>query len=115
MAALGYPVLRIKLVAFGAGGALAGLAGALLSNQTGFVSPAMMQWGQSGMLMIMVILGGVGRLYGGLVGAAVFLVAEEVLATHTIHWSFGLGLVLLAVVLRAPNGVLSLFMPRKCE
>lgn len=113
MAALGHPVRRIRLTAFALGGALAGLAGALLANQAGFVSPAGMAWSQSGMLMVMVILGGVGRLYGGLVGAAVFLVAEELLATHTIHWQLGLGLVLLAVVLRAPNGVLSLLMPRK--
>jgi branched-chain amino acid transport system permease protein len=113
MAALGHPVRRIRLTAFALGGALAGLAGALLANQAGFVSPAGMAWSQSGMLMVMVILGGVGRLYGGLVGATVFLVAEELLATHTIHWQLGLGLVLLAVVLRAPNGVLSLLMPRK--
>lgn len=113
MAALGHPVLRDQLVAFVVAGALAGLAGALLANQAGFVSPSMMQWSQSGMLMVMVILGGVGRLYGGLAGAAVFLVAEEVLSTHTIHWQFGLGLVLLAVVLRAPNGLLSLFGVKK--
>jgi branched-chain amino acid transport system permease protein len=73
----------------------------------------MMQWSQSGMLMVMVILGGVGRLYGGLAGAVLFLVAEEVLAGYTIHWQLGLGAVLLAVVLRAPNGLLSLTGGRK--
>jgi branched-chain amino acid transport system permease protein len=108
MLALGFPVFRFKLVAFTRSGARAGLAGALLANQGGFVSPSAMQWSQSGMLMIMVILGGVGRLFGGLTGAVVFLVAEEVLSANTIHWQFGLGLVLLAVVLRAPNGLLSL-------
>lgn len=113
MAALGHPVQRIRLTAFVLGGALAGLAGALLANQASFVSPAGMAWSQSGMLMVMVILGGVGRLYGGLAGAALFLLAEEVLAAHTMHWQLGLGLVLLAVVLRAPNGILSLLMPRK--
>jgi branched-chain amino acid transport system permease protein len=113
MAALGHPVRRIRLAAFALGGALAGLAGALLANQAGFVSPAGMAWSQSGMLMVMVILGGVGHLYGGLVGAAVFLLAEEVLSARTIHWQLGLGLVLLAVVLRAPNGVLSLRMGHK--
>lgn len=108
MAALGIPVFRYKLVAFTLAGALAGLAGALLANQGGFVSPSLMQWSQSGMLMIMVILGGVGHLYGGLVGAVVFLLIEEVLVAYTIHWQFGLGAALLAVVLLAPNGVLSL-------
>jgi branched-chain amino acid transport system permease protein len=112
MAALGHPVMRIRLAAFSLGGALAGLSGALLANQASFVSPAGMAWSQSGMLMVMVILGGVGRLYGGVAGATLFLVAEEVLAAYTIHWQFGLGLLLLAVVLRAPNGLLSLLMPK---
>ncbi|MBB1076094.1 branched-chain amino acid ABC transporter permease, partial [Rhodoferax sp. 4810] len=91
MLALGFPVYRIKLIAFTLAGALAGLAGALLANQGGFVSPSMMQWSESGMLMIMVILGGVGHLYGGFVGAVVFLVLEESLSTFTIHWQLGLG------------------------
>jgi len=108
MLALGFPVYRFKLVAFTLAGALAGLAGALLANQGGFVSPSAMQWSQSGMLMIMVILGGVGHLYGGLAGAALFLIMEEVLVAYTIHWQFGLGAVLLAVVLLAPNGLMSL-------
>ena len=108
MAALGFPVYRFKLMAFVLAGALAGLAGALLAHQGGFVSPSMMQWSESGMLMVMVILGGVGHLYGGLVGAVVFLVLEELLSSYTIHWQFGLGAVLLAVVLLAPNGLLSL-------
>lgn len=112
MAALGFAVFRHKLIAFTLAGAIAGLAGALLANQGNFVSPALMQWSQSGMLMVMVILGGVGYLYGGLVGAAVFLLLEEVLVGYTIHWQFGLGAVLLAVVLLAPNGLLSLLRRR---
>jgi branched-chain amino acid transport system permease protein len=113
MAAIGFPVYRFKLLAFVLAGALAGLAGALLAHQGGFVSPSMMQWSESGMLMVMVILGGVGRLYGGLVGAVVFLALEELLSSFTIHWQFGLGAVLLAVVLLAPNGLLSLRLNRK--
>jgi len=113
MAAIGFPVLRFKLLAFVLAGALAGLAGALLAQLGGFVSPSMMQWSESGMLMVMVILGGVGHLYGGLVGAVVFLVLEEVLSSITIHWQFGLGAVLLAVVLLAPNGLLSLRLRRQ--
>lgn len=113
MAAIGFPVYRFKLIAFVLAGALAGLAGALLAHQGGFVSPSMMQWSESGMLMVMVILGGVGHLYGGLVGAVVFLALEELLSSFTIHWQFGLGAVLLAVVLLAPNGLLSLRLKRK--
>ncbi len=108
MTALGFAVFRYKLLAFTLAGALAGLAGALLANQGSFVSPALMQWSQSGMLMIMVILGGVGHLYGGVLGAIVFLLLEELLSHYTIHWQLGLGAVLLGVVLLAPNGLTSL-------
>jgi branched-chain amino acid transport system permease protein len=112
MTAIGFPVFRYKLVAFTLAGALAGLAGALLANLGGFVSPALMQWSQSGMLMIMVILGGVGYLYGGVIGAVFFLLLEELLTHFTIHWQLGLGAVLLFVVLMAPNGLASLVKPR---
>ena len=113
MTAIGFPVYRYKLAAFALAGAIAGLAGALLANQSGFVSPAMMQWSQSGMLMIMVILGGVGHLFGGLVGAAAFLLIEEVLVGYTIHWQIGLGAILLLVVLLAPNGLVSLWRKKE--
>ena len=107
MQSLGYAVFRYKLCAFVMSGSLAGLAGALLANQSGFVSPAMMQWSQSGMLMMMVILGGVGHLFGGVWGAIVFLLLEETLSHFTIHWQLGLGALLLMVVLLLPNGLTS--------
>jgi branched-chain amino acid transport system permease protein len=113
MTAVGFPVYRFKLVAFTLAGALAGLAGALMANLGGFVSPSLMQWSQSGMLMIMVILGGVGYLYGGLLGAAFFLLLEELLSHYTIHWQLGLGAVLLLVVLLAPNGLAGLLKRKK--
>jgi len=109
MEAIGFAVYRYKLTAFVIAGALAGLAGALLANLGSFVSPAMMQWSQSGMLMVMVILGGVGHLWGGVAGAVVFLLLEEVLSHYTVYWQFLLGAALLAVVLAAPNGLMSLW------
>jgi branched-chain amino acid transport system permease protein len=108
MTALGFAVFRYKLAAFTLAGAVAGLAGVLFANLNGFVSPAMMQWSQSGMLMMMVILGGVGHLYGGVIGAIAFLLLEEFLSHYTMHWQLGLGAVLLVVVLFAPNGISSL-------
>ena len=108
MAALGFAVYRHKLIAFTLAGAMGGLAGALLANQSSFVSPSLLQWSQSGILLVMVILGGVGHLYGGLAGAAAFLLIEEIASTYTMHWQFGLGAVLLIVVLLAPNGLMSL-------
>ena len=105
MEALGYAVYRYKLIVFVIAGAIAGLGGALLANQNGMASPNMLHWSQSGMLLIMVILGGVGFLYGGVIGAAVLLLIEEMLSAYTMHWQLGVGLVLLAVVLFAPNGL----------
>ena len=113
MAALGHPVRRYQLAAFVVAGALAGLAGALLAAQGNFVSPSLMQWHQSGVLMIMVILGGVGHLWGGVVGAVVFLLLEEVLGHYTMHWQFVLGAILLAVVLLAPRGLAALGARRR--
>lgn len=109
MTAVGFPVMRFKLIAFVLAGGLGGLAGALLANLSTFVSPAMMQWSQSGLLMIMVILGGVGQLWGGVLGALVFLLLEEFLSHFTIHWQLFLGAILLAVVLAAPSGLISVF------
>jgi branched-chain amino acid transport system permease protein len=108
MEAVGYPVYRYKLIAFVIAGAIAGLGGALLANQNGLASPSILHWSQSGMLLIMVILGGVGFLYGGVIGAAVLLLIEEILSGYTMHWQLGVGLVLLAVVLFAPNGLAAL-------
>jgi branched-chain amino acid transport system permease protein len=108
MEALGYPVFRYRLVCFALGGALAGLAGALLANLTGLASPNLLQWMQSGTLLVMVIIGGVGYLYGGVAGAVVLLTLEEVLAGFTLHWHLGLGLLLLAIVFFAPRGVAAL-------
>ena len=110
--AVGFPVYRYKLACFVIAGAAAGLAGVLIVNQNGLASPNLLHWTQSGMLMIMVILGGVGFLYGGVLGAVVLLLLEETLSDYTIHWQLGVGLVLLAVVLFAPNGLLSLVRRR---
>jgi branched-chain amino acid transport system permease protein len=112
MEAVGYPVYRYKLAAFVIAGATAGLAGALLANQARFVSPTLLSWQLSGMLIVMVILGGVGTVAGPSVGAAVVLGLEEVLTASTQHWQLGLGLVLLLVVLRAPGGITGLVAGR---
>jgi branched-chain amino acid transport system permease protein len=112
MEALGYPVIAYRLICFALGGALAGLAGALLANLTGLASPNLLLWTQSGTLLVMVIIGGVGYLYGGVVGALILLCLEEVLVGFTPHWHIALGLILLGVVLFAPKGVAALFGKR---
>jgi branched-chain amino acid transport system permease protein len=109
MESLGYATLRFKLTAFVIAGAMAGLAGALMANQNGFVSPNMLHWDLSGTALVMVILGGLGSLWGGLAGAVVFMVLEEVLTSFTSHWQIILGLILLGVVFFAPKGIAGLF------
>lgn len=113
MEAIGFPTYRYKLACFAIGGAVAGLAGALLANQNSYVNPNLLFWTQSGSLMIMVILGGVGYLYGGLLGAIAMLTLEEVFSAYTIYWQLGVGAILLAIVLFAPQGLAGLFAKRR--
>jgi branched-chain amino acid transport system permease protein len=117
--AIGYPVYRYQLLCFVISGAIAGLAGALIANQTSYVGPALLHWVQSGTLMIMVILGGVGRFWGGPVGAAVLLALEELfsgsplLGAYSLHWQLPVGIILLAVVLFAPRGISGAFAQKR--
>lgn len=103
--ALGYPVYRYQLILFVIAGALGGLAGALMVNQQNYVNPNLMHWTESGVLMIMVILGGVGTLSGGLWGALLLLSLQDGMAEFTPHWQFYVGWVLLMVILLAPKGL----------
>lgn len=108
VAAAGGRVFALRWQAFVLAGAVAGLAGALLANLNGLVSPHLMHWSQSGQLMVMVIIGGAGALWGGPLGAAALLLLEELLSGYTLHWQLGLGALLLLVVLYAPRGLAGL-------
>ncbi|MGB0684538.1 MAG: branched-chain amino acid ABC transporter permease [Magnetovibrionaceae bacterium] len=103
--ALGIPTNRYKLAAFVIAGAGAGLAGALIANHTEFIGPGLMHWTRSGEIMIMVILGGMGTLFGPVLGAAALLILEDALASWTEHWMIFLGPILLGVVLFARAGL----------
>ena len=103
--ALGFATFRLRWLVFVVAGMVAGIAGALSVNQQGYVSPNVLHWTQSGTLMVMVILGGVATLWGGVIGAAVLLLLQEVLSAYTPHWEFWTGWVLLAVVLFARQGL----------
>ncbi len=125
MEAIGFPTRRYKLACFVIAGAFGGLAGALLANHGSYVNPSILHWTQSGNLMIMVILGGVGFRYGGLIGALTLLGLEEFIANHKIGWIadlypnyqqhslLGVGIVLLVIVLYAPQGIAGLFLRNK--
>jgi branched-chain amino acid transport system permease protein len=105
MAAIGFATTRYKLAAFVIAGAVAGLAGALVANQTEFVSPSFLDWHRSGEILVIVILGGLGTVYGPLVGAFAYLLLEEFLSQWTEHWMIVLGPVLILVVLFARRGL----------
>ena len=106
--ALGVPVFACKLVIFVVAGVLCGLAGALSVNLQGYVSPNLLQWTESGTLLVMVILGGVGTLWGGVVGAAALLLMQELLSAQTQYFEFWIGWVLLGVVLFARYGLVGI-------
>ena len=110
MHSLGFPTYRYQLVCFIIAGAGAGLAGALMANQSEFVSPNLLHWTQSGEILIMVLLGGMGTLFGPILGAAVLLLMEEILAAYTEHWLVFLGPFLILVVLFAKHGLYGLLV-----
>jgi branched-chain amino acid transport system permease protein len=112
MEAIGFQPFRFRLVAYVLAGMIAGLAGWLLANQTGFVSPATMSWQRSGDLIFMVVLGGQGSLHGAILGAVAFLLAEDVLAHFTEHWRIVFGPLLIVAVLFARRGLIGL-LPAK--
>lgn len=109
MQAMGYPTVRLKLLAFSLAGSIAAFAGALLATQNLFVSPSLMQWNQSALLIVMVVIGGIGLRWGAPLGVAVWLVLEELLKQHTDYWHAPMGLLLVAVVFLAPRGLAAFF------
>jgi branched-chain amino acid transport system permease protein len=114
MQAIGFPVNRYRLVCFVIAGTMCGLAGALLANNTDFVSPSIMYWTRSGDLMVMVVLGGMGSLFGPVLGAIVYLVLEEFLSQITEYWGLIMGPVLLLIVLFGRGGIMGLLgRPRR--
>ncbi|CAD7030575.1 branched-chain amino acid ABC transporter permease [Pseudorhizobium endolithicum] len=108
VATVGIAPYRIRLTAFAVSAAITGLAGALFADLNRFVSPSMLSWHMSGELIVLIILGGTGRLFGPLAGAALFVVFEYVLGGLTERWQFFLGLILLGTVLFARGGLLGL-------
>jgi branched-chain amino acid transport system permease protein len=109
MHAIGAPVYWRLLVIYTISAMLAGIAGALLTQVNQFVGLNVLGFEVSGELLVMLILGGVGRLYGAFVGPAVYLVAQDYLAKQfPEYWYFGIGALLIVVVLFAPGGILGL-------
>jgi branched-chain amino acid transport system permease protein len=107
MPAIGSPVRARLVAAFTVGAGLAGVAGALLAQTTQFVGLDTLGFNRSAELLIMVVLGGTGRLYGAIVGTAVFMIAQDYLAgINPVYWQFWLGLGLVVFVFIARGGIL---------
>ena len=110
---VGIAPFRLRLTAFVISGMITGLAGALFADLNRFVSPTMFSWQTSGEIMVFVILGGVGRLYGPVVGAALFITLEHLLGGVSDYWLAYVGIILLLVVLFARGGVIGLLAGRR--
>jgi branched-chain amino acid transport system permease protein len=109
MAAIGCPIMRRRLIIYVISAALAGLAGALQAQSTQFVALYSLNFELSGNILIMLILGGSGRLYGAFIGVPVFMIAQDQLAKQDpANWFLGLGIVLIALVTLAPGGILGI-------
>jgi branched-chain amino acid transport system permease protein len=106
MQAIGFPTMRYRLVAFMIAGVMCGLAGYLLGNITKFVTPEFMNWLRSGEILVMVLMGGMGTLFGPLFGAATFLLVEEILSGFTSHWQIIMGPFLVGLVEPDPREAL---------
>ena len=114
MRAAGYPTFRYKLAAFVIAGALAGLAGFLLAVKDGAVNPELLSWHESGAVLLMLILGGIGHLRGAVIGAIAFTLLKELFQLEALlgplanHWQMTLGFTIIAFVALLPKGLIGL-------
>jgi branched-chain amino acid transport system permease protein len=114
MRAIGANVPRRLMAVYTIGAAIAGIAGALLAQTTQFVGIDSLGFPRSAELLVMLVLGGTGRLYGGLIGAAVFLLMQDYLSgLNPVYWQFWIGALLVAVVMFARGRVCGLLMKRR--
>ena len=111
MRSIGFPVFSYKLGAFVLAGTIAGLSGYLAACQYGFVNPEILAWHQSGTVLMMVILGGMGRLHGAVIGAMVYVMLQELLSSSILlgdyakHWQLPMGTLIVLGVLFFPHGI----------
>jgi branched-chain amino acid transport system permease protein len=111
MPAIGASVRRKLVAVYAVGAGIAGIAGALLAQTTQFVGIDVFGFQRSAELMIMLVVGGTGYLYGGLLGAAVFMILQDYLANlNAVYWQFWLGSLLVLLVLFARGGLIGGFL-----
>jgi branched-chain amino acid transport system permease protein len=114
MRAAGFPTYGYKLAAFVIAGALAGLAGFLLAVKDGAVNPELLSWHESGAVLLMIILGGIGSLRGAVIGAVSFTLLKELFQLEALlgplagRWQLTLGITIIAFVALLPHGLVGL-------
>ena len=114
MRAAGFRTYGYKLAAFVIAGALAGLAGFLLAVKDGAVNPELLSWHESGAVLLMLILGGIGSLRGAVIGAIAFTLLKELFQLESLlgplasHWQMTLGFTIIAFVALLPKGLIGL-------
>ena len=111
--AVGLDLHRLQLFAFVVSGAVTGLAGALFADLNRFVSPNMFSWQLSGEFIVFIIIGGVGRLFGPVIGALLFVALEHFLGELSDFWHIYLGIILLLIVLFSKSGVIGLIAKKE--
>lgn len=114
MRAVGYNTYNYKLAAFVIAAMLAGLAGFLMATKNGMVNPELLSWHESGGVLLMIILGGLGSLRGAVIGAVAFILLKEFYSSEAIFgqiahsWQMTLGLTMIFFVAVMPNGLIGL-------
>ena len=109
MRAIGAPVMRRRLIVYTIAAGIAGIAGALIAQTTQFVGLGVLSLDRSGTILIMLIIGGVGRLYGAFLGVPLYMIAQDRFSQiQPVYWYFWIGLLMVAVVVFARGGILGL-------
>lgn len=105
---LGFSIVAIRVIAFGISGIVAAIAGCIFTLQSQFIDPTSMYWTTTGIALIGLLVGGQATIFGGLLGGALYVGLEERLSNVTQNWQIALGIVLVLVVIYAPEGLLGL-------
>lgn len=105
MLALGYNTFILKVIAYTLAGAFSGLAGGLYVYYTGFISPQELNWTMSGLIILMVIVGGTGTLIGPIIGAGIIIVIQNIISSYTERWPLFMGIIFILCVIYARKGV----------
>lgn len=113
--ALGFNVRAVQWYAFVISAMLCGVAGLLMANLSAFASPSIMSWFVSSELIVMVVLGGVGSVFGPVLGAVAFIGAEEIAKASTAHWAAYIGVAVIIISVWARNGIVGLIAFRTAK